>query len=162
MSGHCEKNSMDRRTMLGALGGAAVGFAMLDGQQAAAADDADKGKALADCGCKCTEACSNAMNWCNETFLYASREATAGKRDYAKVMHLWNDCGEICGSSAKLVARTSPLMAHICRACAASCDDCVTASEKLDDAKLKEAIAAVRACSKSCRDMLEMMGVNAK
>lgn len=82
---------MDRRTMLGVFGGAAAGLVALGGREAAATDDADKGKALADCGCKCTEACSNAMNWCNETFLYASREAAAGKKDYAKVMHLWND-----------------------------------------------------------------------
>lgn len=149
---------MDRRTMLGVLGGAA-GFAALGGLEAAAADDADKSKALADCSCKCVEACSNAMNWCNETFLAASRDASAGKRDYAKVMHYWNDCGELCGTAAKLVARMSPVMAHACQACAASCDDCVTASEKLNDAKMKEAIAAVRACSKSCRDMLQTMGV---
>lgn len=157
-----EENSMDRRKMLGVLGGAAAGLAVLGGQEAAVADDSDKGKALADCGCKCTESCSNAMNWCSETFLYASREAAAGKRDYAKVMHLWNDCGEICGTSAKLVARMSPLTTHICQTCAVSCDDCVAASEKLADPKLKEAIAAVRACSKSCRAMLEMMGVKGK
>lgn len=134
-------------------------LAALGKREAAAADDADKDKALADCGCKCVEACSNAMNWCNETFLAASREAAAGKREHAKLMHYWNDCGELCGTAAKLVARMSPLMAHACQACAASCDDCVTASEKLADPKLKEAIAAVRACSKSCRDMRQTMGV---
>ncbi len=162
MDRYCEKNSMDRRTLLGVLGGAAAGLAVLNGHEAVAADDADKGKALADCGCKCTEACSNAMNWCSETFLYASREAAAGKRDYVKVMHLWNDCGEICGTAAKLVARTSPLTTHICQTCAVSCDDCVAASEKLGDPKLKEAISAVRDCATSCRAMLEMLGVKAR
>jgi len=149
---------MDRRSMLGVLGGAA-GLAAFCGREAAAADDIDKSKALADCGCKCVEACSNAMNWCNETFLYASKEAAAGKSNYAKVMHYWNDCGEICGTASKLVARMSPLMAHTCQACASSCDDCVAASEKLNDPKMKEAIAAARACSKSCRDMLQTIGV---
>lgn len=159
MDRQCEKNAMDRRALLGLLGTAAAGFAIVSGQEAAAAEEVDKDKTLADCGCDCTEACSNAMNWCSETFLYASREAVAGKRDYAKIMHLWNDCGEVCGTSAKLVARMSPLTTHICQACAVSCDDCVAASEKLGDPKLKEAIDAVRACSRSCRVMLEMMGV---
>ncbi|GIW86402.1 MAG: hypothetical protein KatS3mg108_0726 [Isosphaeraceae bacterium] len=74
-------------------------------------------------------------------------------------MHHWNDCGELCGTAAKLVARMSPLMAHACRACAAGCDDCVTASEKLNDPKMREALDALRACSKSCREMPQTMGI---
>lgn len=148
---------MHRRTMLGVLGGAAYGLAALSGDEAKAGDD-PKANALEECSCKCVEACSNGMNWCEETFLHASKQLASGKAQYAKAMHLFNDCGEVCGTTAKLVARTSPLSASLCRACIESCTACVSEGEKLGDAKMKEALDALRACSSSCREMLKTLG----
>lgn len=150
---------MDRREMFAALGAAAAGATFFSGAEAAAGNaDEKQDKALVDCGCKCVEACSNCMNWCNESFLACFRKASGGKAEFSKVAEHFNDCGEICGTTAKLVARMSPFTRHTCRACVASCDECAAACEKLADETLKEAVASLRSCSESCREMLKMVG----
>lgn len=146
---------MDRRELLGVLGASAAGLVSVT---SARAGDDPKGKdAVADCGCKCVEACCDAMNWCNEAFLHCSRLVAKGKAEHAKPMELLLDCGEVCGTAAKLVARMSPLTVLVCRACLEGCDLCVAACSKLDGQTMRDAVKSLRACGESCRAMLKVM-----
>ena len=106
---------------------------------------------------KCADACADCETECNEGFHHCFKQVQAGKKNYAKAMHLCVDCGDICGTSSKLVARKSPLMIHTCRACAECCDDCIKECEKFDDPEMKEAVEALRKCSKTCHEMVKAM-----
>lgn len=148
---------MDRREMLGVVGAAAAGLAFTAGDEARGEPVTSKtGDGYAECSCQCVESCTDCMNWCNECYVHCFREVSKGKSQYAKVMQLCVDCGEICGTAAKLVARESVVMSHACQACAAGCEDCIAECEKLDDPKTKEAIDSMRKCAGSCRAMLKM------
>ena len=148
---------MDRRTMLGTLGTTAAGLAFVaGGREARAAQKEGKG----DIHEECAEACFDCEKECNQGFHHCYKQVQAGKQEYAKAMHLCVDCGEACSTAGKLVARMSPLMTHTCRACAECCDDCVAACEKLNDPGMKETIEALKACSKSCHEMVKMMGAH--
>ena len=149
---------MDRRELLGVLGATAAGLAAVTGGTASAQEKADHKHAEGDIHEKCAEACSDCEKECNQGFHHCFKQVQAGKQDYAKAMHLCVDCGDICSTSGKLVARMSPLMAHTCRACAACCDDCIAACEELNDPGMKEVVEALRKCAKSCREMVQAMG----
>jgi hypothetical protein len=142
---------MDRRELFGVLGATAAGLAAVGGGQARAAAEDDIHE-------KCAEACSDCEKECNEGFHHCYKQVQAGKQEYAKAMHLCVDCGEICSTSAKLVARMSTLMTHTCRACAECCDDCLAACEKLNDSGMREVVESLRKCAKSCREMVKAMG----
>ena len=64
---------------------------------------------------------------------------------------------KMCGTSAKLIARVSPLMVHTCRACAECCETCFTECEKFDAPKMKAVVESLRTCAKACRDMVKAM-----
>lgn len=147
---------MHRRELLGVLGASAAGLVVTS--SARAEDDVKANDAVADCGCKCVEACCDAMNWCNEAFLHCSRLVAKGNAEHVKPMALLLDCGEVCGTAAKLVARMSPLTVQACRTCVEGCDLCVAACSKFDDRTMKDAVKSLRACGDSCRAMLKVMG----
>ena len=152
-----QERIMHRRELLGVLGSSAVGLVAVS--SARAEDDADK--AIVDCGCKCVEACCDAMNWCNEAYLHCSRLVAKGNAENAKAMALLLDCGEVCGTAAKLVARMSPLTVQLCRTCLEGCELCVAECSKLDGQTMKDAVKSLRACGESCRAMLKVMGEKA-
>lgn len=154
---------MDRRTLLGTLGATAAGLtavAASRGQEQKKQEHAHE-HGEGDMHAKCADACSDCEQACNRGFHHCYQEVAAGKVDHAKAMHLCVDCAEVCSTSAKLVARMSPLMAHTCAACAASCEDCAAECEKHDDAEMKAVVEALRACAASCREMVEAMGGHA-
>jgi hypothetical protein len=145
---------MDRRELLGVVGATAAGLV------AATASTARAEQPLKDdIHHKCAEACGDCMHACEEAFHHCYRKVTAGDMAHAKAMHLCVDCGDICGSSVKLVARMSPLMTFTCRACAECCDTCLVECEKLNDRdpEMKTVIESLRLCAKSCRDMVRTM-----
>lgn len=148
---------MHRRKLLSVLGASAAGLVAVT--SAGAADDAEK--AVTDCGCKCVEACCDAMNWCNEAFVHCSRLVGKGKAEHEKPMALLLDCGEVCSTAAKLIARTSPLTAQICRTCLESCGLAVASCEKFDSRTMQDVAKSLRACGESCRAMLKVMGEKA-
>jgi hypothetical protein len=49
----------------------------------------------------------------------------AGKKEYAKALHLVADCAKFCDLSADLIASRSPFMVHACLACTEACKACV-------------------------------------
>ena len=150
---------MDRRELLGVLGTTAAGLAALTGG-AAVAQDEKKAHAHAegDIHEKCAEACLDCAKECNQGFHHCFKQVQAGKADHAKAMHMCVDCGEVCSTAGKLVARMSPLMTITCLACAESCEACIAECEKMNDPGMKETIASLKACAASCREMVKSMG----
>lgn len=152
---------MERRELLGVLGATAAGLAAVTGGQALAqdrkkADDHKHGEG--DIHEKCAEACVDCEKECNQGFHHCFKQVQAGKAGHAKAMHLCVDCGDICGTAGKHVARMSPLMAITCHACAESCDACIKECETLNDPEMKETIASLKACAATCREMVKAMG----
>jgi hypothetical protein len=149
---------MDRREMFGVVGAAAAGLGFTAGNEASGELATSKtGDGYAECSCQCVESCTNCMNCCNESYLHCFHEVGKAKPRYAKAMQLCVDCGEVSGTAAKLVARESAVMSHICQAGAATCEDCIAECEKLDDPKMKEAIESMRKCAVNCRAMLKII-----
>ena len=145
---------MDRRELLGVLGATTAGLLAVGGtSEARAAQGGEKNIHE-----QCAEACFDCEKMCNHAFHYCFKEVEAGKKEYLKAIHLCVDCGDVCSTSGKLVARMSPLMVHTCRACAESCDDCIAACEMLDAPDIKEFVASLRKCSETCREMVQAMG----
>ncbi len=151
---------MDRRELLGALGATATGLLIATGTEARAQHEGHHEHG--DIHKRCAEDCFDCAKMCNDAFHHCFKQVQAGKQNYyAKAMHLCVDCGDVCSTAGKLVARMSPLMAHTCRACAECCNDCIVACEKLDDPEIKEFVATLRKCFKSCREMVQAMGGHA-
>lgn len=147
---------MDRRELLGVLGATAAGLTALTGgpalaQQGHAPKEGDIHE-------KCADACSDCEKECNRGFHHCYKQVQAGKADHAKAMHLCVDCGEVCSTAGKLVARMSPLMTFTCHACAESCEACLAECEKLHDPAMKETIESLKKCAASCREMVKSMG----
>ncbi len=151
---------MDRRELLGVLGATAAGLAAATGGSAFGQDAKahDHAHGEGDIHARCADACTECEKMCNQAFHHCFKQVQAGKLGHAKAMHMCVDCGDVCGTAGKLVARMSPLMTHTCRACAECCEACIAECEKLDDPGVKEFVASLRACARSCREMVEAMG----
>ncbi|RUL83574.1 four-helix bundle copper-binding protein [Tautonia sociabilis] len=151
---------MDRRELLGVLGATAAGLAAATGGKALGQEARAHAHAHAegDIHERCAEACLDCEKQCNRGFHHCYTQVQAGKPGHAKAMHLCVDCGEVCSTAAKLVARMSPLMVHTCLACAESCDDCIAECEKLDDPEMKAVVESLKTCAAACREMVQAMG----
>ena len=57
------------------------------------------------CGA-CLKACEACERSCNETFHYCYTQVAAGKKEYAKALHLVADCAKFCDLSADLAGVT--------------------------------------------------------
>jgi hypothetical protein len=143
---------MDRRELLGVLG-AAAGLAVVAGATEAHAAQSDKD----DMHDRCAKDCAEAMIACNKGFHHCYRQVAEGKREHARTMHLCVDCADICGTAATLVARMSPLMAHTCKAAAECCEGLIAQCDQLNDPEMRSITEACRACTKSCREMVQAM-----
>jgi hypothetical protein len=148
---------MDRRELLSVLGATAAGLAASAGGPALA-QATDRRRGGGDIHESCAEACSDCEKECNQGFHHCFKEVQAGKADHARAMHLCVDCGDVCSTSAKLVARMSPLMTFTCQACAESCEATLAELEKLNDSGMKETVESLRKCAASCREMVKAMG----
>jgi hypothetical protein len=155
-----EEKIMDRRELLGVLGATAAGLAAVTGGETLAqqAKPHAHEEGRGDIHEKCAEACVDCEKHCNQGFHHCYRQISSGKQQHARAMHLCVDCGEVCSTAGKLVARMSPLMTYTCHACAESCEACIAECEKLNDPEMKETIAALRTCAQSCREMVKAMG----
>lgn len=151
-----KRSAMDRRELLGILGTTAAGLAAVTGGRASAQEQ----RAHGDAHESCADACAECEKDCNKGFHHCFKQVQSGKSEHAKAMHLCVDCGEVCGTSAKLVARMSPLMTFTCRACAESCEACLAECEKLDDPEMKAVVASLKKCAQSCREMVKAMGAH--
>ena len=149
---------MDRREMLGFVGAGAAGLAALAGGSASAQEPKhDHKHAEGDVHEKCAEACVDCEKECNQGFHHCFKQVQTGKNEHAKAMHLLADCGDICGTSGKLVARMSPLMTYTCRACGECCQATIAAVEALGDSEMKVTLEALRHCQQTCTEMVKAM-----
>jgi hypothetical protein len=141
---------MDRRAMLGMLGAGAVGVAAFSGREAQAREF-DKTHE------DCLKACSDCARTCDETFHHCYQEVAEGRRDHAKPLHYLSDCAGFCGLSASMIAKHSPLMVDSCGACAEACRKTAAVVEKFDSEEMRRAADKLRACEKSCINMVAVM-----
>ena len=122
--------TMDRRELLGVLGASAAGLAAVSAGEAFAAQEKKVHKeGHGQMAHQTAEACTDCLNECNEAFHHCFTQLGAGKKEYAKALHLCVDCAEVCGSTAALCGRMSPLMGYCCECCAKCCDDCIAECE---------------------------------
>jgi len=147
---------MDRREMLGMVGAGAIGLTAM----AARADEkvcdescCELDKVHADC----FKACSDCAKACDQTFHHCFMQVAAGKKEHAKSLHLASDCAGFCTLSASMIAKHSPLMAYSCASCADACKATAAEVEKFDSEEMKAAAKTLRACEKSCREMVASM-----
>ena len=141
---------MDRRTMLGMMGAGAVGMAAFSGAEA-------RGMDLDKTHEDCLKACSDCAKTCDETFHHCYEQVAEGKRDHAKPLHYLSDCAGFCGLSACMIAKHSPLMVDSCAACAEACRKTAAVVEKFDSEEMRRAAEKLRACEKSCTNMVATM-----
>ena len=146
---------MIRREWIGRMGAGAAGLAAIAGSSARAQHQEPAGGNIHE---ECADSCVNCEKECNQGFHHCYQQVRAGKVEHAKAMHLLADCGDICGTSGKLVARMSPLMVHTCGACGACCKDTIAAVEALNDDAMAETLDALRKCQESCESMVKAMG----
>jgi len=153
---------MKRRDMLGTLGAGAASLAAFSAVSARAqapkqheGEHAHHHDAMHE---ECLKACSDCAKMCDETFHHCYMQVAEGKRDHAKPLHLVSDCAGFCSLSACMIAKHSPLMAHSCHACAEACRDTAAVVEKFDSPEMKAAAKSLRACEKSCMEMVKAMG----
>lgn len=102
---------------------------------------------------QCIENCTNCHRICLET---AARHFNGEPRPKLEEGHvrLLLDCAEICRTSADFMIRGSELHSHTCGACAAICERCAEACDKLGEDPYMAACAEIcRRCAESCREM---------
>ena len=152
---------MKRREMLGALGAGAAGvaaFSAMSAQGQAPKRDTEAAHRHDALHKACLDACGDCAKMCDETFHHCYMQVAEGKRDHAKPLHLLSDCAGFCALSACMIAKHSPLMAYSCGSCAEACRATATEVEKFDSPEMKAAVKSLRACEKSCTEMVAAMG----
>jgi hypothetical protein len=159
---------MNRRELLGVLGATAAGLAAITGGGARAQETQAQGHERhafhperghhTEMQQECAVACGRCVHECEDGFHHCLHQVRSGKAEYARAAQRCIDCAEVCSAAAKLVARGSPLMVHLCTACAAVCDDCLAVCEPLNDPEMKLVLESLRKCAQSCREMVKAMG----
>jgi hypothetical protein len=152
---------MDRRELLGWMGAGIGTIAIGELGETARAQEATPltyNSQLGAMAKSCLKACTACAASCGEASHHCLEELAKGSehRDHHAMTHqLTMDCAAICGVSASLVARQSPLMATQCQACAEACRACAEACDRDETHAeiMKECARICRACEKTCRDM---------
>jgi hypothetical protein len=111
----------------------------------------------------CLDACTACAAVCNEASHHCLSQVSRGgsdKEQHSRNHHLTMDCAAICGLSAALVARMSPLMVEQCTACADACRRCGEECSRDTDAAeiMTECARLCRECERSCREMISTHG----
>jgi hypothetical protein len=127
----------------------------LSGSFTARADDPPAGESHGGRFSTCAKVCADCMNSCASCYRHCAHLVASEKTDHEKSMILCNDCSELCGASAKLTSRQSPLSILACETCAKACDQCADSCGKFpDDKHMADCTAACKECAKACRDMI--------
>jgi len=99
----------------------------------------------------CIDHCRSCEQICLETVTLCLEQG--GRHADAKLINALIDCVLICGSSAELMTRRSPLQSEHCRLCAEACRLCAEACEAIGGEHMESCAAACRACEKCCAAM---------
>lgn len=102
----------------------------------------------------CLDECIHCETICNETAQHCMAQVAAGKLEHLRPAESALACQDFCGLSAKLIARSCPMMTAACEACAKACDACAAECEKnTSDEQMQACAKACRDCAASCREM---------
>ena len=148
---------MNRRKLLGLLGGSIAGFTTLAayGSGRAEQSDHDHSGPLEECA----RVCADCLRECESCSDHCARLLASGKKEHLTTLQTCADCAEVCAAAAKIASRHGPLAVAICEACAKACDICGAACEKTpDDQHMQKCAKACRDCAKACRDMIKHVG----
>ena len=148
---------MNRRELLGLLGGSAAGFTALAayGYGGAEPSDHNHGGPFE----ACAKVCADCMRECESCSDHCARLVASGQKEHLTTLQSCADCAEFCAAAAKITSRHGPLSVIICEACAKACDVCGAACAKMpDDKHMQECAKACRDCAKACRDMIKHVG----
>jgi Domain of Unknown Function (DUF326) len=146
---------MNRREILGALGGAAAVMTAF-GPPVALADDKTKDHEHHDDHDECAEECAECANECSSCSGHCAELLAGGHKEHLKTMRYCADCAELCSAAAKIVSRSGPQSNIVCEACLKSCEQCATECERFPmDKHMAECAEACRECATECRKMLK-------
>jgi len=107
----------------------------------------------------CAKACAECMRECDSCAHHCAHMVADGKKDHLKTLSTCLDCGDICGTAARVTSRHGALAVPVCEGCAKSCDECAAACEKFpDDEHMKRCARSCRDCSKACKEMIMHAG----
>jgi hypothetical protein len=139
------------RSVAGLLGLLAVGLLSLGGLDVRAEEH--KHSEVVD---NCAKACADCLRACESCARHCADLVADGKKDHLATLGTCADCGDVCGTAAKVVSRRGPLMVTVCESCAKVCDQCGERCEKFPDDKHMAACAkSCRDCAKACREMIK-------
>lgn len=92
---------------------------------------------------QCIEACRDCQKCCVAL-------ETSGGVD-SRTLQTAKDCAEMCQVCSNFVMRESHLATEIRKLCAAACENCATACDKMSRSSIaKECAAACRRCAQAC------------
>jgi hypothetical protein len=149
---------MGRSNLLGGLGLLAVAVFVL-GSRGAPADEPKIGHEHGEHFMHCAKACADCTRECESCARHCAMLTAEGKKDHLRTLGTCADCGDICSTAAKIVARPGPMSVTICEACAKACDACGAACEKFaTDEHMTRCAKACRECAQACRDMIKHVG----
>jgi hypothetical protein len=102
---------------------------------------------------RCIQYCMDCVNMCEQTLTHCL--TMGGKHASAAHMSTMMDCAEVCGTTAKLMLRSSQFHQRMCEICAEICDACARDCERLADGDetMLECADVCRTCAESCRQM---------
>jgi len=144
---------MDRREILGALGAGAAAFIAMFGSACADHDGHEHDEHIRALG-DCAKLCNEAAHHCLEQVKKGGPHAEHHAKSHEAAM----DCQGFCTLMAALMARSSPMAAHLHQGCADACRDCAAACEGQEEEIMKECAKACRECDKMCRQMARPAG----
>jgi hypothetical protein len=139
------------RCVAGLLGVLAVALLSVPG--AAVRAEEHKHSEIVD---NCAKACVDCLRECESCARHCAGLVAEGKKDHMTTLGTCADCGDICGTAAKIVSRRGPLMVTVCDGCAKMCDQCGEQCEKFPtDEHMKACAKSCRDCAKACREMIK-------
>ena len=105
---------------------------------------------------KCSEACSTCARSCNSCVTHCISEVKSGNANHAESLKVCQDCATICSAASEIMARGGPLSDAICKACIASCDECIAVCKKFpNDQHMQSCMKDAQNCKASCEAMLK-------
>ncbi len=146
---------MDRRTVLTTASAAAFAGTMIGrvcGQENKAGAHAHL--EMNDVHGACLEACQSCESICNATLSHCLTHLSAGHKEHAACARSATTCQDLCGLSAKLIARGDAFAVAVCAVCAQACEACAVQCESMSsDSQMSICAKACRVCAAACKKM---------